>query len=89
MVKISEEKRNKIKSNILSTLFEHSPKALFTAEIARELARDEEFIKRILMDLKSKLLVVPVTKNSKGDPFSRRIKWRLATKVYDIYKSKQ
>lgn len=88
-MRLSQDKKDKIAEQVLSHLFNSFPKEPFTAEIARELARDEEFIKRMLMDLKSKLLVVPITKNSKGNPFSRRIRWRLSTKVYDIYKSKQ
>ena len=88
-MKLSKDKKDKISEQILSHLFHSFPKEPFTAEIARELARDEEFIKRMMFDLRSKLLVVPITKNAKGDSFSRRIKWRLSTKVYDIYKSKQ
>ena len=57
--------------------------------ISREIARDEEFIKRILFELKEKNFVVDIRKNSDGNPFSRRIKWRLSNKVYNVYQSKQ
>ncbi len=89
MVKISEEKKNKIKSNILATLYQHFPKSLFTAEISRIEARDEEFTKTLLKELWDKNLVIPIRKNSHGVTFSRRIKWRLSNKAYSAYKQHQ
>jgi len=88
MVRISEIKKNKIKSNILSLLYEKFPKALFTAEISEIEARDEEFIKKLLFDLKDKGLVVSIRKNLKGIAFTRRIKWTLTNRVYDVYSEK-
>lgn len=88
-MKISTNKRDKISEQILSYLFHSFPKTPFTAEIAREIIRDEEFVKHLLLDLANKGLVIPIKKNNKGDPFLRRSKWRLSNKVYDIYKSKQ
>lgn len=88
-MRISQEKKNKITEQILSFLYNSFPKQPFTAEIAREIARDEEFIKRLLFDLKEKNLVILIRKNKKGEPFLRRIKWRLSNKVYEIYNSKQ
>ena len=43
----------------------------------------------MLFDLKEKGLVVVIRKNKKGEPFTRRLKWRLSNKVYDVYHSKQ
>jgi len=88
-MKLSKEKRDKISEQILLNLYQSFPKTPFTAEIARDLVRDEEFIKRLLFDLSSKGLVIPVRKNTKGEPFSKRIKWRISNKVYEIYKSRQ
>ena len=87
MVRLSEEKRNRIKSNILSILYERFPQSLFTAEIAKIEARDEEFVKAIMFDLKEKNLVISIKKNPKGIFYSRRIRWRLSNKAYDAYKS--
>jgi predicted transcriptional regulator with HTH domain len=89
MVKISEEKRDRIKSNILAHLYEHFPRALFTAEISKLEARDEEFTKTLLKELWDKNLVIPIRKNSHGVTFSRRIKWRLSNKAYEAYKQHQ
>ena len=88
-MKLSQEKKDKIAEQILSFLYNIFPKQPFTAEIAKEIARDEEFIKRLLFELKEKSLVIVIKKNKNGEPFSRRLKWRLTNKVYDIYSSKQ
>lgn len=88
-MKISQEKKEKIQEQILSVLYSNFPKQLFTAEIARETARDEEFTKTLLKELWDKGLVIPIKKNSKGILFSRRIKWRLSNKAYDAYKQHQ
>jgi hypothetical protein len=88
-MKLSQDKKNKISEQILSFLYQVFPRQPFTAEIAKEIARDEEFVKKLLFELKEKTLIVPIRTNSKGQPFSRRLKWRLSSKVYDIYHSKQ
>jgi len=87
-MKIGQDKKDKISEQILSYLYHSFPNDPFTAEIAREIVRDEEFVKRMLFDLKEKGLVIIIRKNSKGEPFSRRLKWRLSNKVYDVYHSK-
>lgn len=86
MPKISETKENKIKEAILHLLFQQSPKALFTYHIAQELARDEEYIKKLMLELETKNLVVAVKKNSKGKDYSKRIRWRLSSQTYEAYK---
>ena len=90
-MRISQAKKDKIAEQILSFLYQAFPTQPFTAEIAREIARDEEFIKTMMFELKEKGLVNSIRRNSKGESFSRRIKWRLSNKVYDVYseKSKQ
>ena len=88
-MKLSQDKKNKINEQILSFLFHSFPKEPFTAEVAREIVRDEEFTKRLLFELQNKNLVVPIRKNKKGESFTRRLKLRLSTQVYNIYHSKQ
>lgn len=87
-MRLSDEKKNKIFEQVLSYLYHIFPYNPFTAEIAREVARDEEFIKKLLFELKDKNLIVLIRKNNKGISFTRRLKWRLSNKVYDIYKAK-
>lgn len=85
-MKISSEKQDKIKESILALLFQNSPRALFTADIARELARDEEFTKSLLLELKEKGFVAAVQKNPKGKQYAKRIRWRMSPNVYEAYK---
>lgn len=59
---------------------------LFTSDIAHETARDEEFIKRLLIEMEKDNFVLGVRKNSKGMTYLLRIRWRLSTKTYDAYK---
>lgn len=87
MPRISKEKEKKIQEAILHLLFQHFPKMLFTVKIAKELARDEEYIKKLLFDLEAKELVLRVNKNSQGKTYSRRLRWRLSNKAYQAYKS--
>jgi|TARA_B100001971_G_C18188360_1_gene537037 hypothetical protein len=88
-MRISQDKRDKITEQILSFLYQSFPNYPFTATIAKEIARDEEFIKKLLFELKGKDLVTPIKKNQKGDIFSRRIRWKLTNKVYEVYHKRQ
>ena len=88
-MRLSKEKKEKISEQILALLFQSSPRLLFTSEIAKEMARDEEFIKTLLLDLKKKNLVVEVKKSPKGLDYSRRLRWRLGDNAYNIYKNHQ
>jgi hypothetical protein len=85
-MKISKEKRDKISEQILAFLFQSSPKLLFTSHIAMEIARDEEFVKELLLDLKRKDLVIEVKKNPDGISYRNRIRWKLSDKAYEAYK---
>ena len=85
-MKISKEKREKISEQILAYLYSINPKPAFTAHIAREMARDEEFMKDLLMNLKEKKLVTEIKKNPKGVQYLRRSRWKLSDKVYQAYK---
>jgi prolyl-tRNA editing enzyme YbaK/EbsC (Cys-tRNA(Pro) deacylase) len=89
MPTISKEKQDKIKEQLLFHLYTVFPKQLFTSDIAKELARDEEFIKSLLLDLEKKELVVKVLKNSEGIDYTRRARWRISNKAYDIYQQSQ
>jgi len=85
-MKISKEKKEKIFEQILAYLYSQTPKSIFTAHIASELARDEEFIKKLLLELKEKKLIVQIKKNSQGIPYLRRIRWKLSPQTYEQYK---
>jgi predicted transcriptional regulator with HTH domain len=89
MPKISKQKKDRISEQILHYLFSVSPEAKFTADIAREVARDEEFTKFILQDLKSKTLVTEVNKNPSGINYLKRQRWILSSKTFEFYAKSQ
>jgi len=70
-------------------LFTIFPKQVFTYDIAKELARDEEFIKKLLIELENKRILVSINKNTKGIKFERRIRWRISNETYNIYSKHQ
>lgn len=87
-MRLSKEKREKIAEQVLGLLYTSFPKQLFTAEIAKEIARDEEFVKSLLFELKDKNLIVLVKKNEKGQDFIRRQRWQLTGPAYQAYDQK-
>ena len=88
-MQISIKKREKISEQILAFLYSCSPKPCFTSEIAREIARDEEFVKKILIDLKGKRLVIEIRRNPQGKEYSRRQRWRISEIAFQAYKKLQ
>lgn len=88
-MKISKIKREKISEQILAFLYSQNLKPLFTSQIAQEIARDEEFIKSLLADLKKNKLVNEINKNPKGKAYKRRSRWLLSDAAYQAYKSRQ
>ena len=88
-MKISEKKREKISEQILAFLYSISPRSVFTFNIAQEIARDEEFVKKMLLTLKSKGLVLEIKKNPKGITYMRRSRWKLSDAAYTAYKQNQ
>ncbi|VVB83503.1 Uncharacterised protein [uncultured archaeon] len=88
-MKISEQKKEKICEQILAILYSASPKSLFTLNIAKELARDEEFVKSLLINLKKKDLIIEIKKNPKGILYLKRSRWKLGDNAYKAYKEHQ
>jgi hypothetical protein len=85
IMRLSTEKKEKISEQVLSFLYHSFPKQLFTSEIAKDIARDEEFVKRLMFDLKEKNLVLAIKKNEDGRDFIRRIRWQLTSPAYQAY----
>ena len=88
-MKISNEKKEKISEQILAFLYSINPKSLFTSSIAKEMARDEEFVKKLLLELKDKKLVIEINRNPKGIPYIKRARWKLSDEAYKSYKYHQ
>ncbi len=89
MPRLSKEKKDKISEQILHHLFTVSPESKFTAEIAQEIARDEEFIKSTLLDLEKKKLVIQINRNKEGIQYAKRQRWRLSNNAFEAYKKHQ
>ncbi len=85
MPKISDVKVEKISEHILNYLYGVFPKLVFTVDVAREIARDEEFVKRLLLDLEGKGLVVKVDKNANGEVYLKRMRWRISNRAHEVY----
>jgi hypothetical protein len=85
---ISNKKKEKISEQIISLLFSNFPKAVFTVYIAKEIIRDEEFTKKLLISLREKNLVKEIKKNPQGKVYLRRSRWKLTEEVYSYYKHK-
>jgi len=82
MPKISKEKKDRIQEQILLFFYSIFPKQVFTADIAREIARDEEFVKDLLKNMEKDSLVVKIDKNPLGTVYGRRLRWRMSNKAY-------
>ena len=84
-MRISGKKRDKILEQIISLLYSNHPKPLFTSFIASEVARDEEFAKGLMLELKGKGIVSEIRKNPKGVEYSKRRRWILSDSAYWKY----
>ncbi|MFH1325804.1 MAG: hypothetical protein ABIH49_03510 [archaeon] len=86
-MKISSEKKERISEQILAFLYSSNSKPQFTSQIAREIVRDEEFTKSLLIELRKKKLVAEIKKSPKGRSYSRRSRWALSEAAYGKYKA--
>ncbi|MCG2717321.1 MAG: hypothetical protein L6408_00600, partial [Nanoarchaeota archaeon] len=82
MSKISEKKVEKIKENILSVLFDAGMRGMFTKQIGDEIARNDEFVLRLLKELEKQKIIKQMNKTKKGTTFIRRKQWTLTNKAY-------
>ncbi len=88
-MRISNQKKEKISEQILAYLYFINPKSIFTSIISREIARDEEFVKKMLIELKNKKLIIEIKKNPKGISYIKRSRWKLSDEAYKAYKQHQ
>jgi len=86
-MKISNKKKEKISEQILAFLYSIAPRSEFTSKISLEIARDEEFVKKILLDLEKKGLVLQINKSPRGKQYLKRCRWRLTDVAYNAYKN--
>lgn len=86
MSKISQKKVEKIKEDILSVLFEAGMRGMFTKQIGDEIARNDEFVLKLLSEMEKQNLIKQMRKTKKGTEFIRRKQWTLTNKAYEAYK---
>jgi len=89
MPRISHQKIQKIKEQIIFFLYSVFPKQVFTSHIAIEIARDEEFMKFLLEQLQKDKLIIKINQNPKGIKYKRRLRWRLSNKAQKAYSEHQ
>jgi len=81
--RVSPRTFGKVAEAALAFLNEKYPEALTCREVAEELARDNEFVAKVLFFLKDKGLAMQVTASPRGREYVRWTKWTLtpATKA--------
>ncbi|MDP2906981.1 MAG: hypothetical protein Q8O03_03505 [Nanoarchaeota archaeon] len=86
MSQISKKKVDKIKEDVLSVLFESGLRGMFTKQISDEIARNDEFVLKLLLDLEKQNVVKQIRNTKKGTQFIRRKQWTMTDKAYETYK---
>lgn len=87
MVKLSETTIKFLEDDIISILYDKAPISMFTYDIAKELRRDKQFTKKILLGLSKKELVETVKKNKNGIEYKKRMKWRIPSRVLKAFEN--
>ena len=85
MSKISFNTINLLKDDIISILYENNLKPLLTIEIAKELRRDKEFTKKLLLELKEKGILNEIKKNNKGKEYIKRRRWLIKPEIINEF----
>jgi len=75
--RISQRTFGKVAESALAFLNERYPEAVTCREVAEELARDNEFVAKVLFFLKEKGLAMQVTASPRGRDYVRWTKWTL------------
>lgn len=80
---ISENKKERIKMDVLRFLYDGYPKMFYTYEVADALLRNDEFILGLLIELRDKKTVHWI-EETKGNKIKR--KWGMNELIYKTYK---
>lgn len=83
MVKLSSKTIQLLRDDILSILYDRPLEAMYTNQIAMELRRDKEFVKKLLLDMKKDGYVDEISKNKKGHSYQTRKRWRIPKTVLE------
>ena len=78
MVRLAKRTVDLLKDDIVNILYESSLKPLFTNEIALLLRRDNEFTKKLLLELKLLGVVEEIKMNRRKKQYLLRKRWRIS-----------
>ena len=81
MVKLSDKTVKLLKDDIVNILYENALKPMFTNELAVALRRDNEFTKKLLVELKVIGVVQEVNISKRKRNYLIRKKWRISGEV--------
>ncbi|HII15811.1 MAG TPA: hypothetical protein HA362_05880 [Nanoarchaeota archaeon] len=85
MTRLSEKTENHLKDEIVSALY-HSKRSMFSNQIATEICRDNELVKRLLAELDKMGVVERLLKNKRGVSYKERNRWRLRPEVEKAFR---
>lgn len=88
MTRLSETTQKRLKDDIVSALY-HSKRSMFSNQIAKEICRDKELVKRLLAELEAMKVVEKVMKNKRGVSYKERNRWRLRPEVDKAFRQIQ
>ena len=80
---ISDNKKERIKIDILRFLYDEYPKMFYTYEVADALTRNDEFILGLLVELKDKKTVHWIEETGGG---KIKRKWGMSELIHNTYK---
>ncbi|MDP2908394.1 MAG: hypothetical protein Q8N77_01170, partial [Nanoarchaeota archaeon] len=76
----------KIKEEILYVLYDSGLRGVFTKQISDEIARNDEFVLKILKTMEKQRLIKQMKNTKKGTTFIRRKQWTMTDEAYEMYK---
>ncbi len=85
---LSKQALQEIRGQILGLLYQHYPLPFFTNAIAKHVERDEELVKRLLLELQDKHLV-EILYQSEATASRKRRQWRMAKAAKATYDHRQ
>ncbi len=83
MSRIGKNKGDRIKEEILRFLYDEYPSFHFTNRISYEVIRDNEFVLKLMREMRKEELVISM--DDKGGRGERK-KWKLEEEVFNKYK---
>ncbi|MBU2638514.1 MAG: hypothetical protein KJ955_06065 [Nanoarchaeota archaeon] len=77
-----------VKDEVVSVLF-NSRTAMYASQVASNMGRDKEFIKRMLLELEEAGILTRFDRSKKGRAYKERCRWRLRPEVEKAFRQMQ